>query len=457
MEQLILIIGGCGVFLAAVAALVMIVSSFREQRPAAAVRFGCVFVPLWMMFLVLLLVDFPGRTYFLGAIELSVVTACLFCMLPIGKVTSLEIVGNPKRIDERDLPFSRFHRLEPDTPEYEQYYYKYPEKKAFDDAVRQLPSLGKSGSRSYHPQSSSYADAIFETLEKLTADLDQSACERQDNSDNVSAEEWTRRIKGFASYLGAVQVGITKLRPEWVYSHIGRSPGQWGRPIELNHSHAIVVAVEMKYEMLRHAPKTPTMTETAFEYFEAAKIATMTACFIQRMGFEARSHVDGNYRVMCVPLAIEAGLGELGRLGLLITPRLGPRVRLAVITTTMPLVCDKPIQFGVQEFCEICKKCADNCPSGSIEKQGKHVFNGVEKWQTDSDSCYRFWRRQGTDCGVCLNVCPYAHPDSLVHSTIRRLIRRNKVVRKLAVVGDDFLYGRRPKCTTPVPDWHGLS
>ncbi len=457
MEQFILIIGWCGVFFASAAALVMIVSSLREQRPAVTVRFCCVFVPLWGMFVGVLLVDFPSREYLLAAIELAAVAVGLSCIVPIGQVTSLETVGDSQRVDERDIPFSRFHRLQPDTPEYEEYYRQYPEKKATDEAIRQLPSLGQAGSRGYHLQSSEYANATFEVLEKLTADLDQPACGPREDFSNVTAGEWTQRIKGFASYLGAVQVGITQFKSEWVYSHIGRSPGQWGEPIELGHSRAIVVAVEMKHAMLRHAPQAPTMTETAVEYFEAAKIATIIARYIQRMGFDARAHVDGNYRVMCVPLAVEAGLGELGRLGLLMTPRLGPRVRLAVITTTMPLICDKPIQFGVQEFCETCLKCADNCPSGSIEKKGKSIFNGVEKWQTDSDSCYRFWRMQGTDCGVCLNVCPYSHPDSLVHNTIRWLIRRNKVVRKLAVLGDDLLYGRRPKCTAPVPDWHGLS
>ena len=143
-----------------------------------------------------------------------------------------------------------------------------------------------------------------------------------------------------------------------------------------------------------------------------------------------------------------------GRLGLLITPRFGPRVRLAVVTTNLPLVPDKPIHFGVQHFCEFCKKCADCCPSASIDAGEKAVHNGVEKWQSEQESCYRFWRIQGTDCAVCIRVCPYSHPGTPLHNMVRWAITRNPAARRLALLADDLFYGRRPKPDSEFPDWH---
>jgi len=206
--------------------------------------------------------------------------------------------------------------------------------------------------------------------------------------------------------------------------------------------------------MVRHAPDNATTTETAVKYFEAAKIAMLVARYINLLGYAARAHVDGNYRVLCAPIAADAGLGELGRLGLLITPRFGPRLRLSVVTTDLPLVQDQPIHFGVQHFCSLCKKCADCCPSASIDSGDKALCRGVEKWQSNQESCYHFWRVQGSDCSICVKVCPYSHPSTPLHNLVRWAVRRNALGRRVALWADDLFYGRRPQPCFDLPDWH---
>jgi epoxyqueuosine reductase QueG len=129
-------------------------------------------------------------------------------------------------------------------------------------------------------------------------------------------------------------------------------------------------------------------------------------------------------------------------------------VRLAVVTTDLPLVQDPPLTFGVQHFCALCKKCAQLCPSGSITHGSKEVVAGVEKWQSKQDGCYRFWRIQGSDCSICIRVCPYSHPDTGMHNFVRGLASRNGISRKLMLKGDDWFYGRRPGAKTDYPDWH---
>ena len=62
-----------------------------------------------------------------------------------------------------------------------------------------------------------------------------------------------------------------------------------------------------------------------------------------------------------------AGLGELGRNGMMITERFGARVHMPdPILTDMPLIADKPLDIGVEDFCKVCRKCASNCPTNSI-------------------------------------------------------------------------------------------
>ncbi len=454
MTTWILAIGWGALTCGAAGAIAFIITSVYERRGRAAWIAVALSVPLLGLFAALLLLDFPARAWIvLGACTLGVV-GVLLLVLPIGTNPPLRIPGPQRRIDERDAIFHRFYRLQPGTPEYAEYYRTHPEKQESDALVRALPRLAHPGSHSYSPALAPFQMATFEVLEHMTREIEWAAEPVEGAPVAISPEEATRRIKGFARHLGADLVGATELNPAYVYSHIGRSPGAWGAPIVLPHSHALAIVVEMGHEMIRHAPDSVTTTETAFQYFEAAKIALLVARYINRLGYAARAHVDGNYRVLCGPIAVDAGLGELGRLGLLITPQFGPRVRLSVVTTSLPLVPDRPVHFGVQHFCEMCRKCAACCPSSSIDFGEKAVYNGVEKWRSDQESCYRFWRVQGSDCAVCIRVCPYSHPATPLHDLVRRAVRRNAWARRIALWADDLFYGRQPKACGALPDWH---
>jgi reductive dehalogenase len=204
--------------------------------------------------------------------------------------------------------------------------------------------------------------------------------------------------------------------------------------------------VEMSYSSVQQAPRMPITEESAQKYLMVAMISITLARYIRMLGHSARAHIAGsNYQVMLPPVAYDAGLGELGRLGYLISPRFGPRMRLGAVTTDLPLIPDAPIRFGVQDFCESCLKCATQCPSASIPRTGKSVVRGVEKWQLDIESCIRYWRKIGTDCGLCMKVCPFSHPESPPHQVIREGIRRSSFARWISVHADDLFYGGRTK------------
>lgn len=435
-------------------ALLTIISFAIEKSWRAFGRAIAIFIPVIALFAVVLIMDFSAKS--IAILTILIAGSAIFIALIIRwkKPDSIKIAGDQDRIDERDALFHRFYRLKPGSTEFEAYYHAHPEKIKIDDAIRSLPQLGNPGSKTYHPFVAPFHVAIFEVLEQMTRDLEWKPDPIESEKMNISSKEITERIKGFARYLGADLVGATKLNPAYVYSHIGRAPGNWGEAIELNHTHAIAIAVEMRHDMIRHAPESPTITESAFSYFENARIAMILAKYINLLGYDARAHVDGNYRVMCIPVAADAGLGELGRLGLLITPKFGPRVRLSVVTTNLPLEVDKPIWFGVQDFCSFCKKCATNCPSGSIDLGEKKIYAGVEKWQSDQENCFRFWRKQGTDCAICVKVCPYSYPAAPMHNIVRWMVRRNHFARRLAFLGDAFFYGKHPKTYGSIPAWH---
>jgi reductive dehalogenase len=183
-----------------------------------------------------------------------------------------------------------------------------------------------------------------------------------------------------------------------------------------------------------------------------AVTATTLAEFIRCLGYRALP--AGNGVGLSIPMAIDAGLGELGRLGLLITPKYGPRVRLAKVITDMPLIPDQPISFGVVEFCEKCMLCAEDCPSNSIAKgprtwEGKSVSNnpGVFKWYIQPKSCYDY---NGFSCSNCKRVCPFTKPNnSWLHKMIRSaILKRIGPLNDLMVSLDQASgYGRQLPAT----------
>jgi hypothetical protein len=450
-----IILGWFGLGVAASLALLFIATSVAERERRAAAVAALLSGPPLAGLAVALLWDHPSRPWVGAGIFALGLAGTLACALPFGRREGIRVEeGERERVDERDALFHRFYRLEPGTPEFAAYYEQHPEQAELDDQIRALPGLGRPGSRSYDPLTAPYMVASFDVSEHLAREVRQLQPEPLSGAPvEAPAGELSRRVKAFARFLGADEVGCARLDPAHIYSHQARGPGDWGAPIYLDHPFAVAIAARMDHEMMRHAPRLATTVETAARYLDTTVIALTLARYITRLGFRARAHVDANYQVMCVPVAVDAGLGELGRLGLLITPRFGPRVRLAVVSTDMPLEPDRPLVFGVQRFCRICSKCAVNCPSDSVAADDKVKVRGVEKWQSAQESCYHYWRRCGSDCGICVKVCPYAHARSPAHDLVRWLVSRNPLARRLAFWGDDLAYGRRPRRRPPLERW----
>jgi len=418
------------------------------ERAARAAWVGCSLALLCALVLVpLLLFSSPWIDSIRPFVIIGVGLIAIAVALPIQSPSPFRIGERVDRVDERDALFHRFYRLEPGSTDWDSYYGEHPELVEVDREIRAMPPLG---CRRDGPETSLRFPALFAAM-KLSDEVGAlgghlgPSVEAPTSLSGASPKERAQWVKGMARAAGASIVGCTRLDPRWIYSHVGRGPGTFGSPIELEHTHAVVIGVEMRHEMVSCAPESPATVETALRYIDASIAASAVTRLIAALGYEARAHVDGDYRVLCVPLAVDAGLGELGRHGLLINERFGTRLRLAAVTTTMALDVDAPRAFGVHAFCETCRKCSRCCPSGSIDRGDKGLHNGVEKWQSQQESCYRYWRRMGTDCGICMRVCPYSHPAGGAHELVRGLIRRNPLARRLAIVGDDLAYGKRPR------------
>ncbi len=224
----------------------------------------------------------------------------------------------------------------------------------------------------------------------------------------------TERVKQVARLYGANLVGVTKVNPNWIYSHYFERPTGNYDKLEMRMKYAIVMGIEMDWDWIKHSPYPEASAATALVYSRMAEVSSSLAKYIRALGYPALP--SGNDTGQNIPLAIDAGLGELGRLGLLLTPEYGPRQRLCKVFTDLPLVPDKPIDFGIQRYCETCHACAQACPVNAIRwedrtTQPTSISNrtGILRWPVNVSQCYLFWREnRGTDCSNCIAACPWA-------------------------------------------------
>ena len=232
--------------------------------------------------------------------------------------------------------------------------------------------------------------------------------------------EMASKVKKAAKLYGASLVGVAAYNPLWMQlnNRVDLSPLDMPHGVKW----VIVGAIEMDELGIATSPESPAGAATGTGYSRMAFVAATLAEFIRNLGYVAVP--AGNNVGLSVPMAIDAGLGQLGRHGLLITPEYGPRVRLFKVFTDLPLVADKPVDFGVAQFCRSCKRCAEVCEVDAIsfkddpdwEPATKSSSPGALKWYMDAEKCFEYWCDNGMDCSTCISVCPYTKGRSEAHA-----------------------------------------
>lgn len=269
-------------------------------------------------------------------------------------------------------------------------------------------------------------------------------------------ETLTRQVKRVARHLGADLVGVAELDMRWVYSHHYITETKESKPVEIDdrYKNVIAMGMEMDYDLVNSAPNALHQAVVSHTYSKMAFLVAGVAQFIRSLGYSAIPSI--NDTALNVPIAIDAGLGELGRQGVLITPHFGPRQRLCKVITDMPLTHDHPIEFGVRQFCDSCKKCALHCPSGAVwdkdattEVTGISNNPGVLKWPMAVEKCREYFSKTGTNCGICIRVCPFNKENTWFHQSTRWVIERTPWMTPFYVWMDDFFgYGKKKKNDT---------
>jgi len=219
-------------------------------------------------------------------------------------------------------------------------------------------------------------------------------------------------------FLGADMVGVCKMPKSAYYSHNGAGE----KMPELNYKYAIVFMCRKNTKVIDASYGNEWIDDSiSFQaYQRLICISTTVSDYIRRLGWPALYSAIPRYANIMPQLVVESGLGEGSRMGVILNPFIGAVNKVSAVLTDLPLVPDKPIDFGLQEYCSKCTICADVCPSNSVTYGGKKAYNGYKVWRLRGEGsragencvAYAMTNNYGKVCGRCVSLCPWNRPDS---------------------------------------------
>ena len=202
----------------------------------------------------------------------------------------------------------------------------------------------------------------------------------------------TQDFKQLVLEMGADDVGVAQVMPELVFTQAG----------DLGHGSAVVYGMTMAYDYMADiGPNSQAEVHRVYHLLD--ELGVRLAQRIASFGYSARMQPNEG-DVPLPALAYLAGIGELGKHGSMISPKLGSSFRLGCVTTDMPLKADGPGDFGLDEVCASCQLCTRFCPADAI-KPDKITVNGITRWHVDTPACEPYFHKL-YGCKICLMVCP---------------------------------------------------
>jgi reductive dehalogenase len=265
-------------------------------------------------------------------------------------------------------------------------------------------------------------------------------------------EKMTRHIKAVARYMGADVVAVARAHPSFMYAGnryvqdgTAEDAYQKSAPEELVRKFPYLLVTTTAWDYNKLQAHRHHIGDSAYHVSQMKGVVILKALegYIKELGYTALRGVANPQAA-----GLASGVGELGRNGLIINAKFGARIHMPdPIMTDLPLVPDQPVDIAVEDFCKICRKCANTCPTNSIPFGDKVVHNGIEKYKINWLTCYKlrpYVHDHWGSCLTCVAVCPFTKPNVWWHNLTVWTLRtcpipaRPVLVRLLKAIDDRF-------------------
>jgi ferredoxin len=203
----------------------------------------------------------------------------------------------------------------------------------------------------------------------------------------------TQDIRACAEELGLSAVGFARYDPKYTFTEYATGGDE----------SVIVCVLEQPWAATQTAPSGRSERSAFQTYSRLNALVARLAGHIQDLGYRARPQNFAGESIQ-IHYGVQAGLGQLGLNGQLLTPAAGSRARLALIETNAPVVPGSPVDYGIHAICDRCQACVRRCPVGAIPKR-RRPHRGVIKAAIKPERCFPVVVHNH-GCAICMKVCP---------------------------------------------------
>ena len=211
------------------------------------------------------------------------------------------------------------------------------------------------------------------------------------NKNKISDEELVK-LERYIRMFDIDMIGYTKVKQEMIF-----------KDHKILYDNAIVLIKEMKKEQMSTAPSKQALKEVFRTYYDLGVCVNKIASYLRNKGYNSMAGPaiggDTNY----VALAQSAGLGEIGKHGMLITNAdYGVSHRISVIYTDITNLPKSKVNnhTWIKDFCNECNRCINACKANAIYDEA------IDKSSIDQKKCATpFANEYG--CSGCIKECSF--------------------------------------------------
>jgi len=203
-------------------------------------------------------------------------------------------------------------------------------------------------------------------------------------------------LKKYMISLNILDIGFTVVPRHFIFKGKG-----------IVYPNAIVITMEMEKEKISTTPSVVAAKEIFRTYKELGVIVNKTAKFLKERGYNAQAGPALGGDVSYPMLAEKAGLGCIGKHGLLITPASGPSLRIAAVYTDIENLpyTDHTEHLWIKDFCDSCNLCVKKCPAQAIYKDSQILSDGSKVCIDYKKCAVPFSTDHG--CTICVKSCAF--------------------------------------------------
>jgi epoxyqueuosine reductase QueG len=210
------------------------------------------------------------------------------------------------------------------------------------------------------------------------------------NPKKLITEEDIDKINEKAGELGIINIGYAKLSNEIFLNDDN-----------IKYQNAIVLTMPIGMDIINEKPGIESEKMNDRLYNKFGKVTYLISDELRKLGYETQVGHPREELTDFSALAQDAGLGYIGKSGLLITPELASRVKIAAILTSIENlpIKDENEHEWIRNYCKRCSKCIKSCPElALVEKENKQ-----DKAHLIKERCIGC----SDGCTYCIEGCPF--------------------------------------------------